>query len=673
MKSLATFAASIVLVTAVADNAHAQVPNGVAAPWGPFPPVKHALEIRRPQGGFPALNEVLNQLAEASSVVFSADVQTAKRLEETALRLTADVVVPAESAYAFVESLLEQHEFFVSVMHPGEPLTVGVHGALNGAWRVPHFDVPPEHMAFLRAHPALRVQSNVVLASIDVLTLGNSLRSLNSGDPFGEPIPNTHGVVLRGTGRVVADLIAVLKRVDADSAADSAPAASPVDVAARAALAAAAAASKLPPVWDAFPPAKRALELRMSGDKRPTLADLLAQLAESTGVVFLTDPFVEAQTSKTAINLSSAAVVSPDIAWPFAEQLLLQNRLILSVVCAGAQPVIGVHGNAPQGTRGSSAVVPVEHLDFLRDHPALYVQTSLNLPSVDVRTLGNSLRGLSSDGDGNILPVANSNDVVLVGTARDVVALVDLLLSIEANCAAAVGPPTYRTDAVGVNAPPLDANSANGAALGVTLPLPSHALEIRMSEDRKPRLGDLLKQVSAATGVVFTTSTGIEEMMNSALINLSADAVVPAGEVWSFFEALMLENSCVLSLLSTGTPALVGVYSTRMPGVRASSVNVRVEALDFLRAHPALLVQTSLSLASVDVRALGNSLRALGGNDTVSALVPVANTHSLVVVGTGKYVVDMVELLQRVDADCAAGLKLEDAVKRELDAEPTKK
>jgi hypothetical protein len=425
-------------------------------------------------------------------------------------------------------------------------------------------------------------------------------------------------------------------------------------------------------VWGPFPPVKHSIELRKQAGNSPTLSEVLAKLSQASGVVFSANTVTEAELNDTAIHLTVDVVVPPEHAYTFVESLLAQHNVFLSVLSSGSPPLIGVHANVSGPAVDAHFDVPPEHLDFLSTHPALLVQTSISLHAVDVRTLGNSLRGMS-DRPGNLMPVANTNAVALVGTGRQVADQVALLTRVNADCAAAMAPPTPGAEPRDIATPPPTADSANSAAVWVALPTPGHALEIRASGERKPRLGDLLKQISAATGVVFTTTAGFDEMADKTLINLSADAVVPTGEVWSFFEALLMENSCVLSVLSTGTPALLGVYSTRMPGVRGTSVNVRVEALDFLRAHPALLVQTALSLPSVDVRTLGNSLRGLSGNDTVSALMPVGNSHSVVLSGTGKYVVDMVELLQRIDADCAAGLKLEEAVKRELDAEPTKK
>lgn len=71
-------------------------------------------------------------------------------------------------------------------------------------------------------------------------------------------------------------------------------------------------------------------------------------------------------------------------------------------------------------------------LDKFVDQVATQIMTVLHLPNTDVRTLGNSLRGLTgNDQTGTIMPVANTNSVVLRGFAPSVVAIARILSLVD--------------------------------------------------------------------------------------------------------------------------------------------------------------------------------------------------------------------------------------------------
>jgi general secretion pathway protein D len=76
-------------------------------------------------------------------------------------------------------------------------------------------------------------------------------------------------------------------------------------------------------------------------------------------------------------------------------------------------------------------ILPTE-LDRYADQVATQVMTVLRLPHTDVRTLGNSLRGLTgNDQNGVIMPVANTQSVVLRGFAPNVVAIARILRLVD--------------------------------------------------------------------------------------------------------------------------------------------------------------------------------------------------------------------------------------------------
>lgn len=88
---------------------------------------------------------------------------------------------------------------------------------------------------------------------------------------------------------------------------------------------------------------------------------------------------------------------------------------------------------APTSSLKDEAIyVEPADLDKFADQVATQIMTVLHLPNTDVRTLGNSLRGLTgNDQTGTIMPVANTNSVVLRGFAPNVVAIARILSLVD--------------------------------------------------------------------------------------------------------------------------------------------------------------------------------------------------------------------------------------------------
>jgi len=72
--------------------------------------------------------------------------------------------------------------------------------------------------------------------------------------------------------------------------------------------------------------------------------------------------------------------------------------------------------------------VPAEELEAWSDRSAVLITTVLNMPNTDVRTLSNSMRTMLTDANTQqIIPVGNSNSLILTGFGSDVVALARML------------------------------------------------------------------------------------------------------------------------------------------------------------------------------------------------------------------------------------------------------
>ncbi|HVS19990.1 MAG TPA: secretin N-terminal domain-containing protein [Planctomycetota bacterium] len=190
-----------------------------------------------------------------------------------------------------------------------------------------------------------------------------------------------------------------------------------------------------------LPPAKSALQIEVGDQGRPSLGQMLRQLGQATGVTFTSIDSVEQQLESRPCGVLSSVTVPPERAWLWVESLLEQEGFTLGILSASEPWLVAVymHPMAGRPNVHVSVSVPAARIEALAEHPALLVTTTLELPHTDVRQLGNSLRGLTTDptGQQNVVPVGNTNSVILTGTGRSVHQLVTLLEEIDAREAVA--------------------------------------------------------------------------------------------------------------------------------------------------------------------------------------------------------------------------------------------
>jgi hypothetical protein len=216
--------------------------------------------------------------------------------------------------------------------------------------------------------------------------------------------------------------------------------------AARAPSPGASESSALSPLEARFPRPRARLQIEANdpgglGEDGVPLRAVVARMSDATGVVFSTSPLVEKSLAETRVKLSQPVVVQPDAAYPWFESLLVQSDFYLAASLETEPPLVAIHSwRLPQGTPREvpSVTIAPDEIAFCREHPAVLVTTMLELPHVDVRVLGNSLRGLQTNPTGGgVMPVANTNAVLISGTGQTVAMTIELLL--RADAAAAKG------------------------------------------------------------------------------------------------------------------------------------------------------------------------------------------------------------------------------------------
>ncbi len=210
-----------------------------------------------------------------------------------------------------------------------------------------------------------------------------------------------------------------------------------------------------------------------------------------------------------------------------------------------------------------------------------------------------------------------------------------------------------------VSAPSIACQSAKAATGGGTPQAPSagllpparQAIEVRVGDAAQNQLEQLVVALSGATGVVFVMSEPAREHLRQTRTGLFADLSIPPADAWPWVEALLLHHGFNLSVQTARPPYMIGILMQgRVPDSPPNFLRVDLADVGLLADHPALLVQTVIDVPHVDVRQLGNSLRALTADPSgAQNVTPVGNSNSAVLQGTGRRVLDMVEMLREID------------------------
>lgn len=195
----------------------------------------------------------------------------------------------------------------------------------------------------------------------------------------------------------------------------------------------------------------------------------------------------------------------------------------------------------------------------------------------------------------------------------------------------------------------------NGATSDALLPLPKNSIALAPASDNLLTLEHVLQRLSAATGVTFSYESTVASRLAVQRVQLSQRVVLSPDDAYPWIEGLLTQNGFELGIVSLEGEPLVGVYAelhtahAGAPRAKPVAHFVSEDRIEECRRHPALRIQTVIDMGpEVDVRTLGNILRGLTENDDVSSVIPVANTNSVVVVGSGLRVANLVALLQEV-------------------------
>ena len=165
-----------------------------------------------------------------------------------------------------------------------------------------------------------------------------------------------------------------------------------------------------------------------------SLEEFVKACQEATGLNFVVPPDSESQLTTGKVRMFGQKRIPKRDFYSFFQIIMFINDFACIEVGSGPLRVIVVQqlaqatGRGGQNIKQRAEYVLPDDLDRYVDEPATLITTVVTLPNVDVRQLSNSLRALMSDNiTQNMLPVGNSDSLVLTGFGTNIWQLVQLL------------------------------------------------------------------------------------------------------------------------------------------------------------------------------------------------------------------------------------------------------
>lgn len=190
----------------------------------------------------------------------------------------------------------------------------------------------------------------------------------------------------------------------------------------------------------------------------------------------------------------------------------------------------------------------------------------------------------------------------------------------------------------------------------------AHGLSIISSEST---LSELVAEYSRAANCHVTSELDVRQTLDQTTVGAFDAMAIEPDQLARVIESILMDRGFVLTRISKANPTIYSirnVYSSRgNSAVRSQAVRVDGSDLAFLEQHPAVMVSTAITMKHADVRQVTNSLRALQTNNNIQVALPVGNTNGMILQGTGRDVLGLIEMLNEVDAEMGRYLAEQEA------------
>ncbi len=161
-------------------------------------------------------------------------------------------------------------------------------------------------------------------------------------------------------------------------------------------------------------------------------------------------------------------------------------------------------------------------------------------------------------------------------------------------------------------------------------------------------LEQFVKICQQNTGINFTFNNDTKSTLASTNVQMFGPKVIPKTDFYSFFQIIMIINRFVCTRIGPEHLSVVVVASldsAQRSNVRGDAIYITPDQIEEYANQPATLVQTVLHLPNMDVRTMGNSMRALVVDPNTMQLVPIPESSSLILIGFGSNIAALARML----------------------------
>ena len=179
-----------------------------------------------------------------------------------------------------------------------------------------------------------------------------------------------------------------------------------------------------------FPVPEGALIINAPEDSRFTMEELLVAFSELTGQQIHMSAQARNTMAQTDVGLLGSVHVPGDQLYSFLENLLFQNGFVMAELRSSEPRLLGIHSLWGNESHQISRFVevPGEQIARYADHPALLVQSVIDVGALEARQVVNSLRPLMRNTNyQTMLAAGNGNSVIMRGTGADLAGWASLL------------------------------------------------------------------------------------------------------------------------------------------------------------------------------------------------------------------------------------------------------
>jgi len=188
-----------------------------------------------------------------------------------------------------------------------------------------------------------------------------------------------------------------------------------------------------PAIVEHFPLPTEGLSIPAPQEGGPSLLSLLGDFSRATGQNLHASDETRARLRETSIGLMWGVDVPPSEVYSFVESLLWESGFVLFDERDTVPRMLAIkwlRGGERERVRQGCVTVPAANIEAYKRHPALMIQTVVEVPDVDHQKLSNVLRVLVTDNYTQQVAVVDGS-VILVGPGRQVAHMAEMLRSVN--------------------------------------------------------------------------------------------------------------------------------------------------------------------------------------------------------------------------------------------------